>query len=233
MSISCYGDKPKSYVERFGQLLPAADVCGRSIADSNSIIKALEEQFPETPLMPLAATEAGQRAQALLALEREVFGTWLNYLTSGWGGPDRFVQALDRVEQALAVGGGPFMLSGVSGIETVADGSGFSIVDIMFAPFLERIAASIPYFKGDKVRAAGGRGRWGGSGGRPGREGVGAGGRGGWLRRALRTGSCVPKIRLIFPASSMDFAFSEENVSDMPPPPGGGGVSRSNSLAVG
>ena len=48
---------------------------------------------------------------------------------------------MDVVEQQLGAAGGPFFL-----------GRELSLVDIVFAPFLERIAASIAYYKGFIVR---------------------------------------------------------------------------------
>eukprot|EP00889_Picochlorum_renovo_P000556 jgi/Picre1/27586/NNA_000551.t1 len=57
----------------------------------------------------------------------------------------RFEKTMDEVERALGVEEGPYFLSS------------FSLVDIIFAPFLERIVASIPYYKGVVVR---GSGRW-------------------------------------------------------------------------
>ena len=43
---------------------------------------------------------------------------------------------MDEIERELGKEGGPYFL-----------GWGYSMVDIVFAPFLERIAASIPYYK--------------------------------------------------------------------------------------
>ena len=51
---------------------------------------------------------------------------------------------MDEVDMALSSSGGPFFL-----------GEGFSMVDCVFAPFLERIAASVPYYKGLVVRGSG------------------------------------------------------------------------------
>jgi hypothetical protein len=48
-----------------------------------------------------------------------------------------------QVDAALAVSGGPYFL-----------GDDVTIVDLMFAPFLERMAASLPYYKGFEVRCS-------------------------------------------------------------------------------
>ena len=47
-----------------------------------------------------------------------------------------FVARMDEIDRELGKEGGPYFL-----------GWGYSMVDIVFAPFLERIAASIPYYK--------------------------------------------------------------------------------------
>ena len=48
---------------------------------------------------------------------------------------------MDEVEAALGAGGGPYFL-----------GERLSLVDCMFAPFLERMAASLPYYKAMRIR---------------------------------------------------------------------------------
>lgn len=51
---------------------------------------------------------------------------------------------MDAVDRELGAAGGPFFL-----------GADLSMVDVVFAPFLERIAASILYYKGFTVRGEG------------------------------------------------------------------------------
>ncbi len=55
-----------------------------------------------------------------------------------------FVATMDAVDRELGAAGSPFFL-----------GAELSMVDIVFAPFLERIAASILYYKGLIVRGEG------------------------------------------------------------------------------
>lgn len=54
-----------------------------------------------------------------------------------------FMDTMGQVDAQLAEGGGPFFL-----------GKDMSLVDCVFAPFLERINASIPYYKGVQVRGS-------------------------------------------------------------------------------
>jgi glutathione S-transferase len=88
------------------------------------------------------------RAQELLRLERKIFSYWMYWLASGDDSSGRlksqFVEVLNQVEKALTAGG-PFFM-----------GKDVSMVDFMFAPFLEPISTSMIYFKGFPVRVADG-----------------------------------------------------------------------------
>ena len=56
----------------------------------------------------------------------------------------RFEAVMDAVDGELERGGGPYFM-----------GAELSLVECVFAPMLERIAASIPYYKGLAVRGTG------------------------------------------------------------------------------
>ena len=147
VNMNCYGEKP----EWFWQMqpsggIPVAKLDGQVIRESNDIIMAVERAFPENPLLPDEATEPEKaaRVRPLLALERELFSAWFRWLGASMSdGAQRMnLEALfKRVDEELAVGGGPYFL-----------GAEVSLVDCMFAPFLERMAASLPYYKGLPVR---------------------------------------------------------------------------------
>lgn len=149
INMRCYGDKPREFLEKVPSgLLPVLEVNGQVITESAVIQQLLEEWFPHPALLPPEGTSEKARALELMRLERQLFGDWLQYLCNGWGGDanrQRFEKTMDEVERALGVEEGPYFLSS------------FSLVDIIFAPFLERIVASIPYYKGVVVR---GSGRW-------------------------------------------------------------------------
>ena len=49
---------------------------------------------------------------------------------------------LRQLDSELAMSGGPYIL-----------GASLSFVDLLFVPFLERMAASLPYFKGFESRS--------------------------------------------------------------------------------
>ena len=104
----------------------------------------MEEKFPDNERL---APSKNVEAQELLRLERKIFGAWMYWLTSG-DGPDgrlraSFISVLNEVERALKNSSGDFFM-----------GKRVTIVDIMFAPFLERMAASLLFFKGFQIRVA-------------------------------------------------------------------------------
>jgi glutathione S-transferase len=141
INMSCYGDKPVSFrmLQPNGQI-PVATIDGKTYRQSNDILYALEQSFPEhKSLMPPPGMES--QAQELLRLERQIFSAWMYWLTSGVN-KDGFIDTLKRVESELSRRG-PFFL-----------GKEVSTVDLQYAPFLERMAASLLYYKGFKIRAA-------------------------------------------------------------------------------
>uniref|UniRef100_A0A061QXR9 Glutathione S-transferase n=1 Tax=Tetraselmis sp. GSL018 TaxID=582737 RepID=A0A061QXR9_9CHLO len=144
INMRCYGDKPESFLRMMpsGQV-PVAMIGGRVVADSASIARELEQRFPERPLLPAEGSAERQAADGLMRLERALFGKWMQWLTSGWnheGLKQDFCKTLDLADKHLR-SQGPFFL-----------GADISLVDINFVPFLERMVASLLYYKGLNVR---------------------------------------------------------------------------------
>lgn len=142
--MSCYGDKPPSFLELSPSgNIPVVIIKGRVVTESKDIIFALEAEFPEVkPLLP-AGLDNRDRVTALLALERRTFNAWLLWLNCVAHVPFQqdMHDRLAEVDAQLALAGGPYFL-----------GAELSLVDCVFAPFLERMAASLPYYKGFLVR---------------------------------------------------------------------------------
>lgn len=145
--MRCYGQKP-AWFSRLSAtgLLPVAEIDGDIVIESDVILQTLEDRFPDGPqLLPLAREPSAQAVPALLRLERELFSAWLRWLTGSTITNERqelaFTNTLGRVEEALAAFGGPYFL-----------GEGFSLIDAIFAPFLERMAASLCFYKGFLMR---------------------------------------------------------------------------------
>ncbi|ACI65237.1 predicted protein [Phaeodactylum tricornutum CCAP 1055/1] len=143
VNMRCYGDKPASFfrIQPGGQI-PVAVIDGKVYGQSNDILYALEEAFPQHKSLAPPQGMA-MEAQRLLRLERSLFSVWMYWLTGGRQ-RDEFRATLAEVETALAQNtDGPFFL-----------GRDVTMVDCMFAPFLERMAASLLYFKGFQFRVA-------------------------------------------------------------------------------
>jgi len=164
INMRCYGGKPAEFLAKVPSgLLPVLEMDGRVVTESATIMALLEDRHASDParhrpLMPPRGTAERAEADALLRLERRFFGDWLDWLTGGggWGGGvDERQQAAARrrFEQTVAAvcaampGPGPFFM----GLDQP------SLVDITFAPMLERAAASLAYYKGWYLR---GQGQW-------------------------------------------------------------------------
>lgn len=148
INMRCYGDKPASFLRmQPSGNIPVAIIDGVTYNQSNDIMYTLEEQFPDhKPLIPKDPKQR-MKAQELLRLERTLFSAWMSWLTSRDSTEgrlrDNFVSVLNMVEAELSSTKGGFFLA-----ENV------SMVDFMFMPFLERMCASMLYFKGFLMRVA-------------------------------------------------------------------------------
>ena len=145
VNMRCYGEKPQSFTRlQPNGNIPVAIIDGKILNQSNDIIFALESMFPENKRL-LPDDEAGRsRANELLRLERRLFSAWMYWLTGSARSKTAFVSVLEEVERELrSADGGDFFL-----------GKDASLVDFMFAPFLERLAASLLYYKGYQIRVA-------------------------------------------------------------------------------
>jgi len=140
VNMRCYGDKPASFLKlQPGGQIPVAIINGRVYGQSNDILLALEG-LPQSKRSLSPPANLRDEAQQLYGLERQLFSNWMGWLTSGFG-KDRFVNTLKRVDSVLQKADGPFFL-----------GKDFTLVDVQFAPFLERTVASLLYFKGFVIR---------------------------------------------------------------------------------
>jgi glutathione S-transferase len=148
INMRCYGDKPASFTKiQPGGQIPVAIIDGVTYGQSNDILWALESKFPDSKSLKPASSSSqiSDQAQQYLRLERQLFSAWMYWLTGNGGqrAKNSFVEVLTDVEAALKASDGPFFL-----------GKDISQVDVQFAPFLERIAASLLYFKGFEIRVA-------------------------------------------------------------------------------
>ena len=146
VTMFCYGDKEDWYRRKVPSgMLPAIELDGRIITESDDILFALERAFG--PLQPLSYGMQHDSVLPLRRLERLLFRAWCAWLCqpNGWFGQEKnnrqqFVNVVAQVESALSSTPSSYFLED------------FSIVDVIFTPYVERMNASLFYYKGYSLR---------------------------------------------------------------------------------
>ncbi|MEM6448677.1 MAG: glutathione S-transferase family protein [Cyanobacteria bacterium P01_D01_bin.105] len=146
VTMFCYGQKEDWYKQKVPSgMLPALELDGQIITESDDILMVLERAFG--PLAPLGYGMQHPKVLPLRQLERLLFRAWCGWLCqpSGWFGQEKnnrqqFVDIVSKVEVALSKTPGPYFLED------------FSIADIVFTPYVERMNASLYYYKGYSLR---------------------------------------------------------------------------------
>ena len=142
VTMRCYGDKERwfSAIVPSG-MLPAVELDGKIITESDDIIAALESTFgplPNSP--PLMSPSIVSTRQ----MERRLFRAWCSWLCY----PSR--SALDESRNAVAFAAvareTEVAITSTSGSFFL--GNTLTVGDIIFAPYLERMRASLFYYKG-------------------------------------------------------------------------------------
>jgi glutathione S-transferase len=143
VTMVCYGEKEPWFLRLVPSgMLPALELDGRLITESDRILEALELAFG-----PLGRPLADPQVLALRQLERLLFRAWCQWLcVPGLGerGERQAAEAFDRLAatmaQALEAGPGHFFLDDLSS------------ADVVFVPYVERMNASLAYYKGHLLR---------------------------------------------------------------------------------
>jgi glutathione S-transferase len=143
VTMFCYGEKESWYKRKVPSgMLPALELDGRLITESDDILMALERVF-----QPLGWGMEDPRVLPLRRLERLLFRAWCSWLCRPVRSPkedqfhrDQFVAVVAQVETALASTPGAYFLEE------------FSTVDTLFTPYVERMNASLFYYKGYSLR---------------------------------------------------------------------------------
>lgn len=142
VTMFCYGTK-ESWYKRLvpSGMLPAIAIDGRLTTESDDILLALERTFGPLGISLREISELRQ-------LERRLFRAWCSWLCY----PSRSAQAdaanqtefsavATTVEAALERTAGAFFL-----------GEQFTAADVIFVPYVERMHASLFYYKGYSLR---------------------------------------------------------------------------------
>jgi glutathione S-transferase len=144
VTMFCYGEKERWYIQLVPSgMLPALELDGRVITESDQILEALEASFG-----PLERGMNDPQVLPLRRLERRLFRTWCQWLCfpcSDGQQEARAAEAFERMAatmaEALEVTPGPFLLDA------------FSSADLVFVPYVERMNASLAYYKGYQLRS--------------------------------------------------------------------------------
>lgn len=143
VTMFCYGEKEAWYKRLVPNgMLPALQLDGRLITESDDILLALESVF--------GVCHRGMTDREVLPLrrlERSLFRAWCQWLCyparsvqEEANNQAQFLQVVEQVEKALAQTPGPYFLEE------------FSTADLVFIPYVERMHASLFYYKGYGLR---------------------------------------------------------------------------------
>lgn len=182
VTMFCYGEKEAWYTSKVPSgMLPAVELDGRVITESDRILQALEAVFGT-----LGAGMTNPDVLHLRRLERQLFQAWCQWLCyphsprSEAGAAAQFRQVAETMEQVLQSSGGPFLL-----------GSEVSTADVVFVPYVERMSASLAYYKGHGLR---------------------------WQHPAIHRWFCALELRSAYLGTQSDF---HTHAHDLPPQMGG------------
>ncbi|MDY6940469.1 MAG: glutathione S-transferase family protein [Cyanobacteriota bacterium] len=143
VTMFCYGKK-ESWYKRIvpSGMLPALKLDDRIITESDDILIALERVYG-----PLGLGMEDPKVMPLRQLERLLFRAWCSWLCYPARSPqedrrnrDQFTQVVAMVEDALSRTPGPYFLEE------------FGTADVIFTPYVERMNASLFYYKGYSLR---------------------------------------------------------------------------------
>ena len=143
VTMFCYGKKESWYKRRVPSgMLPALELDGQIITESDDILIALEKVFGA-----LGWSMQDPQVLPLRRLERLLFRAWCNWLCyrsrssrEEQYNQDQFLEVVAMVEDALDSTPSPYFLDD------------FSTADVIFTPYVERMNASLYYYKGYSLR---------------------------------------------------------------------------------
>ena len=143
VTMFCYGEKERWYKRIVPSgMLPAIEIDGQVITESDDILVALEKVYG-----PLGLGMKDPAVVPLRQLERLLFRAWCTWLCypvrsqqQDQRNQAQFVGVVAKIEAALSQTPGPYFL---------AD---FGTTDVIFTPYVERMNASLYYYKGYSLR---------------------------------------------------------------------------------
>ena len=152
INMFCYGQKESWFLEkvRSGKL-PAIEFKGQVITESDDIIAFLENEFGS-----LGSFIKSSHLIKIRELEREIFRSWFNWLCrKSLNFMDkslrkkRFKESISKFNEVLSRSESGLIDPVVSNSGEIEPGIG----DIIFIPYMERMNASLIYYKGFNLRS--------------------------------------------------------------------------------
>ena len=152
INMFCYGQKETWFLDkvRSGKL-PAIEFKGQIVTESDNIIAFLENEFG-----PLGSSIISSHLKKTRELEREIFRAWCNWLCrESFNFIDnsfrkkRFKESISKFDEILGASESGFIDPAESTSSELVPGIG----DIIFIPYMERMNASLTYYKGFNLRS--------------------------------------------------------------------------------
>ena len=151
INMYCYGEKEKWYLKKvISGKLPAIELHGQIISESDNIIDFLEKEYGA-----LGSSIYSNKLAKIRKIERNIFRSWCDWLCvnnffdfNNNHKKNNMIKNLEELEKLLSNSSSGFIDPVNFSINKVHPGTG----DIIFIPYLERINASLFYYKGYKLR---------------------------------------------------------------------------------
>ena len=151
INMFCYGQKESWFLDkvRSGKL-PAIEFKGQVITESDNILAFLENEFGA-----LGSLITSSNLRETRELERRIFRSWcdwlcresFNFIDNSFR-KKRFKESISKFNEILSTSKSGFIDPSVSTSGELEPGTG----DIIFIPYIERMNASLCYYKGFNLR---------------------------------------------------------------------------------
>ena len=151
INMYCYGEKEKWYLNKvISGKLPAIELNGQIITESDNIIDFLEKEYGA-----LGSSIYSNKLAKTRKIERNIFRSWCDWLCrSNFFNfennlkKNNMIKNLEELEKLLSQSSSGFIDPVNITPNKLQPGTG----DIIFIPYIERINASLFYYKGYKLR---------------------------------------------------------------------------------
>ncbi len=151
VTMRCYGKKENWYLDKVPSgMLPALELNKELIKESDLILLSLEREFG-----PLGRRMREPSNLKLRNLERKLFRVWCQWLCSPRTNSRQENKSKENFEEVIKEVGTQLTETNGPWLDTNQDNHGRrkpGTIDLIFIPFLERMNASLAYYKGFSLR---------------------------------------------------------------------------------